>query len=179
MLRTFSKTIYIQMLLKASVVVPIHKSGDIANIKNYRPISLCSVVGKMLERVVTRNVVEYMQTSGLISPQQHGFISGRSCTTLLTKVCHHWSQILDERSPPDVDVIFLDWSKAFDKVSHSILLSKLHQYGICGSVWSWISSFLLDRFVSISEELPLDGSRSSQGSLRVLFWGLFCSIFLF
>ena len=115
----------------------------LCSIKDYRPMakSLCSVVGK-LERAITRNVVEYMQTSELISPQQHRFMSGRSCTTLLTKVCHYWMQILYTRSPPDVD-IFLDWSKAFDKVSYSILLSKLHKYGICGSLWCWISSFLV------------------------------------
>ena len=67
---------------KRANVVPSHKSGDIGSIKNYRPISLRSVVGKLLERVVTRNVVEYMQTSGLIALQQHGFMSGRSCTTV-------------------------------------------------------------------------------------------------
>ena len=72
---------------KRANVVPVHKSGDIGSIKNYRLISLCSVVGELLQRVVTRNV-EYMQTSGLIS-QLHVFVSGRSCTTLLTKVCHH------------------------------------------------------------------------------------------
>ena len=109
---------------KRANVVPIHKSGSISDFNNYRPISLCSVVGKLLERVVSGCMVGYLREVGLISDQQHGFVSGRSCTTLLSSVCHHWAQLLDERSPPDVDVIFLDWSKAFDKVSHPILLAK-------------------------------------------------------
>ncbi len=81
----------------------------------------------------------------LISHQQHGVVNGRSCPTLFSSVSHHWTQLLDQMSPPDIDVAILDWSKAFDKVSHSILLSKLHNYGICGHLWHWISSFLLHR----------------------------------
>ena len=74
-------------------------------------------------RVVTNRMIGYMRDVGLISKQQHGFVAGRSCTTLLSTVCHHWAQLLDVRSPPVVNVIFLDWSKAFDKGSHSIPLS--------------------------------------------------------
>ena len=162
---------------KRANVVPIHKSGDIGRIKNYRPISLSSVVGKLLERVVTRNIVDYMPRSGLISPQQHGFKSGRSCTTLLTKVCHHWMQILDNRSPPDVHVIFLDWSKAFDKVSHSIQLSVWHLWFTLElDFLVFIRSFPV---CAIIEGLLPGGCLLSPVFHKGMFWVRFCSIFFF
>ena len=132
---------------KRANVVPIHKSGDISSIKNYRPITLCSVVGKLLERVVTNRMIGYMRDVGLISKQQHGFVAGRSCTTLLSTVCHHWAQLLDVRSLQLLTSSSSIGVKHLIKsVIHWILLSKLHSYGICGPMWHWISSFLNQRY---------------------------------
>ena len=76
---------------------------------------------------------------------QHGFCQGRSCATQLVTMYHDWSSILDQQPSPRIDAVFLDFSKAFDKVSHSLLLSKLHRYGICGQMLKWFTSYLYGR----------------------------------
>ena len=81
----------------------------------------------------------------LVAEGQHGFCQGRSCATQLATMYHDWSSILDQQPSPRIDAVFLDWSKAFDKVSHSLLLSKLHRYGICGQMLKWFTSYLYGR----------------------------------
>ena len=106
---------------KLANIIPIHKKGDISNVENYRPISLLGVTSKVLERCVLRKLREYL--TSLINSAQHGFIPGRSCTTQLVEVLHYIGSILD--SGKQTDMIFMDMSKAFDKVSHTALINKL------------------------------------------------------
>ena len=130
---------------KQANVVPFFKHGDKSHITNYRPISLTSVPCKMLEGFVSKKLLDHSFQHHIIPESQHGFLPRRSCITQLTSLFDTWSRALDISNPPRIDAIFLDWSKAFDKCNHSILLHKLHQYGICGNTLSWISNFLSNR----------------------------------
>jgi len=84
-----------------------------------------------------------MLTNSLFSPSQHGFIAGRSCTTQLLTAMDNWTQSLDNGFP--VDIIYLDFRKAFDSVPHDRLLVKLDAYGIRGSLLEWVRNFLSGR----------------------------------
>ena len=84
-----------------------------------------------------------MRANNLFSPSQHGFVAGRSCTTQLLVAMDYWTQSLNDRYP--VDIIYLDFRKAFDSVPHKRLLIKLNAYGISGSLLDWIQNFLSGR----------------------------------
>ena len=103
-----------------------------------------------------------MYRGGIISDVQHGFFPKRSCVTQLSTLYHHWSEILDKTKPPQIDVICLDWLKAFDRVSHRILLNKLHKDGICGSILNWFNSYLNN----ISQTIPFQGSQSNWAAVH-------------
>ena len=126
---------------KLANIIPIHKKGDISDVENYRPISLLSVISKVLERCVLRKLRDHLMS--LINSTQHSFIPGRLCTTQLVEVLHYIGSILD--SGKQTDMIFMDMSKAFDKVSHTALINKLRKYNIGGSLLQWFTSYLHDR----------------------------------
>ena len=117
---------------KVGHISAIHKNGKRTKAENYRPISLTSVPGKILEKLICGEIVDHMTKNNLFSSEQHGFISGKSCTTQLLKFLEDLTQALDNGK--DVDVIFLDFCKAFDKVPHRRLLKKLWAYGIRGKL---------------------------------------------
>ena len=108
-------------------------------------VSLCSTISKIMERIVSKRLQSHLRMHGFVAEGQHGFCPGRSCATQLVTMYHDWSSILDQNPSPRIDAVFLDWSKAFDKVSHSLLLSKLHRYGICGQMLKWFTSYLYGR----------------------------------
>jgi hypothetical protein len=128
---------------KRANVTAIFKSGNNSKPENYRPISLTSVPGKLLERIIRNNIVAHMENNRLFTPYQHGFLKGKSCVTQLLEFLEDLTEMRDRGET--VDIIYLDFCKAFDKVPHKRLLKKLYSYGIRGNVLNWVNDFLNDR----------------------------------
>ena len=124
-------------------VSPIFKSGAKSSPANYRPVSLTSICGKMLEAIVKDEMVRHLEINKLIRPSQHGFIRGRSCTSNLVSFLEKVTETVDGGEA--VDIIYLDFAKAFDKVPTQRLLSKVRAHGIGGRLYAWIEAWLTDR----------------------------------
>ena len=129
--------------LKNAHIIPIHKGGNQGVAANYRPIALTSHLIKVFEKVVRNYLVVFLDENDLFNKTQHGFRIGRSC---LSQLLDHHDKIISllERGL-NVDSIYLDFSKAFDKVDHQIVLSKLSRLGVRGNLLKWIESFLKNR----------------------------------
>ena len=102
----------------------------------------------MLESIVSDHIRNHLQTNGLLYADQHGFSPGKSCATALSEAVCLWNKILDRRTSPTprIDLVSVDYSRAFDSISHIVLLEKLHRtYGFRGPLLNWISSFISNR----------------------------------
>ena len=132
---------------KRAEVVPIYKKGDRSLPENYRPISLTSVICKILERLIKNDIVQFIDKLGSFTKDQHGFMKGRSCLTNLLETFEDWTSNLDEGL--GIDSVYLDYRKAFDSVPHERLLKKLRAYGIRGKLLEWIRNFLTDRTIRV------------------------------
>ena len=105
---------------------------------------MTSIICKIMESLVRDKLVEHMVTNNLFSDSQHGFVPLRDCMTNLLTCIEKWSEILEHGEA--VDVIYTDFSKAFDSVPHQRLLLKVKNLGICGNVLGWIRAFLSNRY---------------------------------
>lgn len=123
---------------KSSFIIPLHKSGNKSNISNYRGIAKLSAIPKLMEKLVTDYL--FFNTRSLISPFQHGFLKGRSTVTNLLEFTTHVFRGFLARAR--TDVIYTDFSKAFDRVDHRILLLKLSLIGIPDIIHRWLDSYL-------------------------------------
>ena len=128
---------------KEAEVVPIFKKGKRDDPGNYRPVSLTSVCGKIMEKIVRKEIVDHSERNEVISDVQHGFVQGKSCQTQLLTVIEEWTKWMEERKP--FDCLYFDYRKAFDSVPHMRLMRKIESCGITGQVQRWIKSFLQGR----------------------------------
>ncbi len=135
-------------ILKSANIVPIHKGGNRGLPKQYRPVALTSHIIKVFEKVLRKHLVCFLEENNLLNPSQHGFRSGRSC---LSQLITHFDEILRYlEEGHNVDVLYLDFAKAFDKVDFLITLRKMKKLGITGRVGRWIHSFLTGRTQTVS-----------------------------
>ena len=131
---------FFPVLWKTSNIVPIAKPGDNASPNNYRPISLLSILSKLLERHIQGLLMEEVIEKSLISEAQWGFLSGRSTTTALLSVTDCWHKHLEAGC--EICAVFLDLQKAFDSVPHRSLLLALQKLDIHPNLLKWLCSYL-------------------------------------
>ena len=135
------------MAWKSSVIVPLFKSGSRCSPSNYRPVSLTSICCKTMERIVVKHIEHFLESNDLLADRQFGFRKGRSTEDQLLLFYGEISRLVDGGS--SVEVVYLDFSKAFDLVSHQILLEKLAALGFDEHVMGWIRDFMTGRSMSV------------------------------
>ena len=153
---------------RESVIIPIHKGGSRYEPLNYRPVSLTSVPCKCMERILVMAISDYLEGNDILSRHQFGFRKGRSTEDQLLLTYAEVSSWMD--AGYIVDVVLLDFSKAFDVVNHRILISKLREIGISEQVVVWVQSLIGGRSMRVAvdgvESLPREvGSGVPQGSV--------------
>ena len=134
---------------KIAKIIPLHKAGKRTNVSNYRPISLLPIFNKIFEKLLYRRIIKFFDDNNLISDNQFGFRKSRDTQQATIKLIY---EILPHLGTNNRTVgVFLDFSKAFDTVSHQLLSQKLYKYGVRGLALKLIESYLSNRqhFVSI------------------------------
>ena len=142
---------------KKGVIVPVHKKESKNLVNNYRPILLLPICGKIFEKVLYNNLFRYFESNNFLANNQSGFHSGDSCISQLIYITHDIFKAFDGNPSHEVRGVFLDISKAFDRVRHKGLLFKLKSYGVSGDFYKIIKSFLSDR----KQRVVLNGKTSS------------------
>ena len=141
---------------KKGNIIPAHKKEDKTLINNYRPISLLAIFGKIFERVIYNSLFNYFLSNKLFTPSQSGFLPGDSCIAQLLSTTHEIQTAFDENPTVDVRGVFLDISKAFDKVWHDGLIFKLKSYGVEGELFLLLKKYLHNR----EQRVVLNGQTS-------------------
>lgn len=128
---------------KCANVTPVYKKGDRMEPGNYRPISLTSILVKLMESIIKNHIINHLNINSIINPSQHGFMKKKSCITNLLEFYDR--VVFDVELSKALDIIFLDFMKAFDKVAYRRLIAKMKMYGINEKVLNWIIDWLKDR----------------------------------
>ena len=144
-------------LWKRGNIVPVHKKGSKSCIINYRPVSLLPIFSKIFEKCIYDTLYNYFEENALFSSCQSGFRKGDSCISQLLSITHDIYKNFDANPTLDTRGVFLDISKAFDRVWHKGLIFKLKSYGIVGSLLCLLDDFLSERF----QRVVLSGKASA------------------
>lgn len=146
---------------RQAIVCPVFKQkGNPSDVKNYRPISLTSTVCKVMESIILKHMYDHLIRNNLLSKEQYGFRPGFSTELQLLACFEHWTREADNSSS-QVNVVYLDFAKAFDSVSHEKLLLKLQRYGFESKILAFIRNFMTDRSQTVqigkarSQSLPV------------------------
>ncbi|PKU42560.1 rna-directed dna polymerase from mobile element jockey-like [Limosa lapponica baueri] len=121
-------------------VIPIHKKGCKEDLGNYRPVSLILVTGNIMEQIILSAITLHVQDNQLIRPSQYGFMKGRSFSANLISFYDKLTHLVGEGKT--VDIVYLGFSKAFDTISHSVLLEKLAAHGLDRHALCWVKNWL-------------------------------------
>ena len=148
------KTSIIPKQWKLARVSAIHKKGSKKMASNYRPVSITSIVCRTMEKILRDNMASFLVENNLLSNYQFGFIKGRSTTLQLLNVLNDWTQTIESKN--FTDCIYMDYQKAFDKVPHNRLISKLKAYKFNAELLDWVQSYLKDR----SQFVEVNGKQS-------------------
>ena len=141
--------------LKIAKVCPVFKNGDKHLFSNYRPISILPSFSKIYEKVISQRLLSFLESGNILVQNQYGFRQNRSTYMAMTEMLDKISAAIDNGEYPIG--IFIDLSKAFDTINHSILLDKLEYYGIRGFALNWFESYLHSR----QQYVFLDGASSA------------------
>ena len=147
---------------KKTNIAPIHKKDDKQLIQNYRPVSLLLICGKIFEKLMFNSLFEYLENNNLLNPHQSGLRPGHSCVHQLLSVTFYIYKSFDANPSLEVRGIFLDMSKAFDRVWHEGLLFKLKRLGLSGKFYGLINSFLSNR----RQRVILNGQSSKWSPIK-------------
>jgi len=141
---------------KIATVLPKYKKGSCTDPSNYRPISLTCICCKVFEHIISSAISQHANQYNIICKEQHGFRKNQSCETQLLETINDIAMALNNSK--QIDLLLLDFSKAFDKVSHQQFLFKLSHYGTNEPLYNWIQEYLSNR----QQNVILNGATSMQ-----------------
>ena len=144
--KNLTKSFHYPDICKRSNIIPVHKKNDKQLVKTYRPISLLPIFGKVFEKIIFNKIYYFLIEEKLLNPNQSGFRPSDSCINQLLAITYEIFEAFDCNPPLEVRSVFLDISKAFDKVWHEGLLNKLKSMGISGELYNLLENYLSDRF---------------------------------
>lgn len=165
-------------IFRESIVNPIHKKGARSLAENYRPIAQESIICLIMESIIADAIFNYLSVAGLLDPSQHGFTKGKSTATQLLEAAHDWALAKNHRNP--LHCVYFDFSRAFDRVDHDLLMAKMASLGIGPRLIRWCRAYLTDRSfkVKVGNSISTSAYAPSgvpQGScIGPLLYAIFC-----